>query len=416
MFGCTSTVKAFALSTAIAHKSASLSCSKISSSQLLSSSSSYSSTVPVHDETNNEGSSSLMLTEADVLARNQGELTMPSFQERQTIKQKQTNIAIQQLNQQNSNHDNTINAIHSIYDYQTDKDGFGAMVMEDGVVRINNVLSDQTATEMVQYVDQLLLDTTQAVQQNIFPQNDLFGNVYGKEHRWDLLMPLEASNQVMNCLYETLHPNSPLSTSIESILGPNATLYELSTMISDPGSSSQPLHPDIQYQNTIHPLLTCFIALQDIDIDMGPTVFMKRSATKEYHEDLHNRQYDVNAQGLIATSYNELGTLNAGDCSLYSAMTLHCGSANKSNQSSSQNDNDDDDHDGNHDNDKNNTDDEIMNRKGRRRRLFYFSFINEALFQDDGGRNYVSIRPEVKERELTLRDLQTLVTSWKSNS
>ncbi len=325
-------------------------------------------------------------TEAEVLARNQGELKTPTENELENAIKKQRKIA----SRVSASNDNSLDIesdltakgehdTHTSYDFKIDKRRFGAILMENGVVRINNVLSRTTANEMVQYVDQLLIDTRTAVQEDIFPKEALFGNVFGKENRWDLLMPIEASKEVMHCLKELLHEDSPIATSIASILGENAELYELSTIISDPGSSAQPLHPDIKYQDTTHPLLTCFVALQDIDKEMGPTLFMKNSATKEYHDDLHNRHLDREAKGLVATSYNELGTLSVGDCSLYSAMTLHCGSANKS---------------------------------LKRRRLFYFSFINKALFREEGGRSFVSIRPEVKERNLTLRDLQNMIKDW----
>jgi len=319
---------------------------------------------------------SVIMSESDVLARNQGELTMASKEERKVAISNQK----QRLDDNNINIKEANSEYHVEFDLETDIEGFGSIVMEDGVARIDNVLSQQTAEAMSEYVDQLLLDTTTAVKDGIFPQEALFGNVFGKENRWDLLLPIEANKNVVKCLTEVLQEGSPVSNAIESILGKDAELYELSTLISDPGSHAQPLHPDIKFQDTLHPLLTCFIALQDIDSTMGPTVFMKKSATQEYHDDLHDRHLDREATGLVATSYNELGTLGIGDCSLYSAMTLHCGSANKSD---------------------------------KRRRLFYFSFINKSLFNEKGGRNYVSIRPEIAERKLTLGSIQEMISSWK---
>ncbi len=313
-------------------------------------------------------------SEADVLSRNQGLLSEVSYAKRMEVKKKLKEIGPDNVLEMNKDD-------HIEYNFDVDTQGFGSIVMEDGVARINSVLSEENSNAMSEYVDKLLIDTRTAVDDGIFPQAALFGNVFGKEFRWDLLLPIEASEVVVNCICEVLHEGSPISTAIESILGKDAELYELSTMISDPGSQAQPLHPDIKYQDTLHPLLTCFIALQDIDSQMGPTVFMKKSATKEYHKDLHDRHLDKDAKGLVAKSYNELGTLDKGDCSMYSAMTLHCGSANKSD---------------------------------KRRRLFYFSFINKALFQEEGGRNFVSIRPEIKERNLSLRDIQEMIQTLQA--
>ncbi|GFH58754.1 hypothetical protein CTEN210_15230 [Chaetoceros tenuissimus] len=297
------------------------------------------------------------MTEGQILARNQGHLEMKTESQRSITKTK---------------HD----IEDSDFDSSSDLHGFGSVLMDDGVARIDNVLSKKNAERMRNYTNNLLKDTSYAVEKGIFPELSLFGNVYCKENRYDLLLPIEASEIVMDCLSEVLCEGSPISTAIESVLGSDAELYELSTLISDPNSSAQPLHPDILYQDTIHPILTCFIALQDIDEQMGPTVFMPKSANKEHHDDLGNRHLDPNANGLVATSYNVLGTLDSGDCTLYSAMTLHCGSANKSN---------------------------------KRRSLFYFSFRNNDLLEDEGGRMNVSLRPELKDRNLTLKTMQDLI-------
>lgn len=310
------------------------------------------------------------MTEGQILARNQGNLQMANKDKREATKQKY-HVEIEDQ----STIDNG-NTIHTEFESSVDEHGFGSIVMDDGVARINNVLSKETANKMRKYVNNLLLDTTEAVEGGFFDHDSLFGNVYCKENRWDLLLPLEGSEQVMDCVTEVLGEGRPVATAIESVLGKDAELYELSTLISDPGSKSQPLHPDILYQDTVHPILTCFVALQDIDDDMGPTVFMPKSANKKYHQDLKNRHLDPEAKGLVANAYNVRATLDKGDCSLYSAMTLHCGSANISD---------------------------------KRRSLFYFSFRNNALLQDDGGRMSVSLRPELRERNLTLRSVQEII-------
>jgi hypothetical protein len=205
------------------------------------------------------------LTEGQILARNQGNLQMATRGQREAIQQKYRV-------QDPCSNDN----VHTEFESSVDDHGFGAIVMDDGVARINNVLSTETADQMRKYVNKLLVDTTEAVEQGFFDPDSLFGNVYCKENRWDLLLPLEGSEQVMNCVTEVLREGSPVATAIESVLGKDAELYELSTLISDPGSKAQPLHPDILYQDTVHPILTCFVALQDIDDDMGPTVFMPK--------------------------------------------------------------------------------------------------------------------------------------------
>ncbi len=211
-----------------------------------------------------------VMTEAGILARNQGHLTMASKQEIDDTKQKYERM-------ENENIDD---GVHSRYRVDLDTHGFGSILMENGVARVDNVLSEKTATTMRAYTNDLLLGVTAAVESGAFSRDHLFGNVANPNNRWDLLLPIEASEECVQCLCEVLHEGSPVSTAIESVLGKDAELYELSTLISDPGSQVQPLHPDIVYQDTVHPILTCFVALQDITEDMGPTVFMPKVSLK----------------------------------------------------------------------------------------------------------------------------------------
>ena len=59
-------------------------------------------------------------------------------------------------------------------------------------------------------------------------------------------------------------------------------LYELSALVSEPGAPRQPIHPDNPHQERA-PLLTCFVALQDISAPMGPTIFLPGTNTAEAH-------------------------------------------------------------------------------------------------------------------------------------
>jgi len=309
--------------------------------------------------------SSLMLTEMDVLRRNQGFLMSPSKEERDYVKGLMMPIS--------STHDDVLKTLkYKEYDSDKDSEGFGAVLLHDGVVRIDNVLSTQTTQNMLRYANQLLKQSMDEIAFNDGIKFKLFGNVHMNKNRFDLLLPLEESDEVMACLSELLGDKSHVFHSLQAILGEDAELFELSVLISDPGSEAQPLHPDIIYQDTSPPILTCFVALQDVSPQMGPTLFMPGSVSLKYHDDLHNRHLDPYATGLVATSYNVLSTLSAGDCSIYDTMILHLGSSNTSN---------------------------------RRRCLFYFSFKNNNVFKE-GCRTGSSIRPSLKDRHLTLHDLR----------
>ena len=282
-------------------------------------------------------------------------------------------------------------ADHTAYDPNVDKKSrYGAVIMDQGVARINGVMEKSTASSLLEYVNQSLEEAqnprTDLTEEELYKQQTKFSDVLGKLNRWDMLMPLEDSEQVMQAMYELLSRNNILSDAIKSILGPCPQLYELGTLISDPGSERQLLHADYNYQPdftpTVPPALTCFVALQDISAEMGPTTFIPKSATEEYHQEIQMREYDYSEEGLLAESPNQLNTLGTGDCSIYNPMLLHCGGANRSNQ---------------------------------RRVIFYFSFKNPKFDEKDWPLAYASLSPDLRARALTLPDIHAILKKWKES-
>jgi hypothetical protein len=282
---------------------------------------------------------------------------------------------------------------YSIFGSKVDKSRYGAVIMEQGVARINGRLSKTTDASLLEYVNQRLeeslhpTDNDELSDVDLYQQQTRFADVQGKHNRWDMLMPLEESSAVMQACYELLLENRVLSETIESILGPAAQLYELGSIVSDPGSERQMLHADYNYQPDFQPelppALTCFVALQDIDANMGPTTFLPASATSLYHQEIEDRQWDFSSkEGLLAESPNMLSTLNSGDCSIYNPMTLHCGGANRSE---------------------------------KRRCIFYFSFKNPKFNEKDWPLAYASLSPDLRARGLTLPDMHVILKDWKLN-
>jgi ectoine hydroxylase-related dioxygenase (phytanoyl-CoA dioxygenase family) len=285
-------------------------------------------------------------------------------------------------------------ADHTKFGTKEDKSRFGAVIMEQGVARINGRLSKATAASVSDFVNKQLeeslnpVDTDDTDLYQLYQQQTKFADVQGKHNRWDMLMPLEESSEITKALYELLLENRVLSETIESILGPSAQLYELGSLISDPGSERQMLHADYNYQPdfqpVIPPALTCFVALQDIESNMGPTTFLPSSATALYHQEIGDRQFDFSStDGLLAESPNVLSTLGSGDCSIYNPMTLHCGGANRSEQ---------------------------------RRNIFYFSFKNPKFNDKDWPLAYASLSPDLRARALTLPDIHGILKDWNNKA
>ena len=112
---------------------------------------------------------------------------------------------------------------------------------------------------------------------------------------------------------------------------------ELSVLISDPGAPRQQLHPDNQYQS-ICPLYTVFIALQDITLPMGPTVFLPKTNTEICHKDFKQSTNDYLKDGskendIFLTSREwRSSCLKKGDVQILDSRCLHAATANVSDQ------------------------------------------------------------------------------------
>mmetsp|Transcript_17325 Transcript_17325/g.19765 ORF Transcript_17325/g.19765 Transcript_17325/m.19765 type:complete len:472 (-) Transcript_17325:621-2036(-) len=276
---------------------------------------------------------------------------------------------------------------YSKFNPKLDIDGHGAILQQNGVVRINNVLSKESTQALLKYVDDEKINAEGEVARGDVPQLSRFTRVLLKSNRCDLLLPLDKRNDiVMQALYELLGGDKSSNVGavgnvIESALSADSELYEFACLISDPGSDRQVIHPDIAHQGETQkrtgPLLTCFVALQDIDNDMGPSEFLPHTNTAEYHRQLNDHSLRDEMLSKVAS---KISLLREGDCSIFDATTLHAGTANRSD---------------------------------KRRRLFYFTFRSLAMEDPRTWNNPGSIRPELKESKLSLRDIQEKIQQWR---
>lgn len=256
-----------------------------------------------------------------------------------------------------------------------------AVLRKEGVVRIDNVLSANLADRMRDFVLALRVDSLEQVAAGTLKNSDRFADVLLKSNRCDLKIPLGYNGSLENPAMEVLQHilcQSAVKDTIAASLTDQAVLYELSCLISDPGSQRQVIHPDNPYlPNREDPtLITCFIALQDVDVSMGPTVYLPRTHTAKAHaafqdESISPDQTESPKDQLLRASKPLLGTLTKGSCAVYDSRVLHCGSANRS-------------------------------RANTSRAIFYFSFRNPAVAYPG---NPASIRSDLAAARLTLQDL-----------
>jgi ectoine hydroxylase-related dioxygenase (phytanoyl-CoA dioxygenase family) len=242
---------------------------------------------------------------------------------------------------------------------------YAKILQKEGVLRLDNVLSPNTADALREYLYNLRQQSEKDVAEGKVQPIERFANVLLKHNRCDLTIPLGTDPIVTTALNESLR-KSPVGGIISSILGDDAILHEFSCLMSDVGSQRQVIHPDTPFIDGKGPVLyTCFIALQDVTLDMGPTTWLPRTHTKEAHaafKDVYCKDELVKTQPAV------LGLLPKGSCGIFDSRLLHCGTANRSNE-------------------------------GKSRALFYFSFKNPEVGYTG---NPASIRLELSAENIPL--------------
>jgi ectoine hydroxylase-related dioxygenase (phytanoyl-CoA dioxygenase family) len=247
------------------------------------------------------------------------------------------------------------------------------VLIEEGVVRIDNILSEKVVDRLKSYLYDLRQTSEQEIEKGLVKPLDRFANVLLKQNRCDLTIPL-GNDIVSQALNEALRISS-VGATISSILGEDCILHEFSCLMSDPGSQRQVIHPDTPFIPGKGPVLyTCFIALQDVRPDMGPTVWFPNTHTEEAHNAFKNDSMDVvsgesKKDQFIRSRKAVLGLLPKGSCAIFDSRLLHCGTANQSNDS---------------------------------RALFYFSFKNPSVGYTG---NPASIRPDVGKAMISMKTL-----------
>jgi len=261
-------------------------------------------------------------------------------------------------------------------DIKTSAKNFGKELRKMGVVRIDNVLPNEIADELRNYVFNLRTESETLVEEGKVKPLARFANVLLKKNRCDLTIPLE-EDDVVDALLHVLQ-KSPVGKLISINLGKDPSLYELSCLISDSGSQRQTVHPDTPCSSGSDAdvvLYTCFIALQSITLEMGPTTWIPKTHTAAKHAVFKDDQLDVTIgespkDKLLRTSPSVLGLLPKGSCAIFDSRLLHCGGSNISND--------------------------------KTRALFYFSFKNTGVGYPG---NPASIRPEIHSK-YTLKTLE----------
>ena len=257
------------------------------------------------------------------------------------------------------------------------------VIREEGLVRIDNVLSGEKADELRDYLIDLRKRAKEDIETGkIEDSQQRFADVLLNQNRCDLKIPL-GPKPVHEALLDVLvddgksdktkdHGNAANLSLVRSVIegafdhyntpsnpmGSLASLWELNCFMSNSGARRQLVHADCVCLDAIPGLdqtdtnsasdpagepilLTCFIALQDIDPSMGPTVFMPNTHNIRSHNVFFETGRDADStrdetnqsrspkNEILQSSKSVIGApLPKGSCIIFDPRVLHCAGAN----------------------------------------------------------------------------------------
>ena len=141
----------------------------------------------------------------------------------------------------------------------------------------------------------------------------------GATTRFDIRLPYD--DVVSEATTKLLR--GPLAAALDALVGPEAQLWECAALVSEAGAPAQTVHGDT-FWDSEPCLYTAFVALQDIDLERGPTLFFPGShLSADAQDDLE----DDGPSALDAFGA-EVGVMRAGACTLYDGRLLHAGQPN----------------------------------------------------------------------------------------
>jgi hypothetical protein len=274
--------------------------------------------------------------------------------------------------------------IGATYEPSPEVQALTQVIREDGLVRIDNVLSGEKADELRDYLIDLRKRAKEDIETGkIEDSQQRFADVLLNQNRCDLKIPL-GPKPVHEALLDVLNDdeksdktkednddgNAASISLVRSVIegafdhytpsnpmGSRASLWELNCFMSNSGARRQLVHADCVCLDAIPGLdqfdtnsasdpagepilLTCFIALQDIDPSMGPTVFMPKTHNIRSHNVFFETGRDADSIPDDANHYspkNEIlrsrksvigAPLPKGSCIIFDPRVLHCAGAN----------------------------------------------------------------------------------------
>lgn len=202
-----------------------------------------------------------------------------------------------------------------------------------GCLVIGGALPAKLCSILTEFVDDSLNDAECEVAEAADEDSDLaaekeiqhFGSVRCRVNRRDFKLPMSPLVQeAVECLVQASWE------VLEQRVSAEGRLVELSCLVSDPCAKRQSLHPDTPCdERSCAPLITCFVALQPITAEMGPTILCPGTHTPAAHSSFYSETPEQQGSDELVERYGGLlATCDMGTAVLMDSRLLHCGGAN----------------------------------------------------------------------------------------
>eukprot|EP00439_Symbiodinium_sp_Y106_P052672 s3322_g7.t1 len=185
---------------------------------------------------------------------------------------------------------------------------------EQGCCFVSHAVPASCCQRLAAYVD----DALAAAQRDV----ELLAYATRRD-RIEFTLPLE--EEVREVLEQMV---ASLGQILEPFVTRHGRLVDLSCMISDPDCEYQPLHSDTSLERV---KFTCFVALQDVTVEMGPTYLCPGTQNDEHHSALDAMQKMQLPHDEMLERLGAVPVLcQTGDAYIMNSQLLHCGGAQAS--------------------------------------------------------------------------------------
>lgn len=214
---------------------------------------------------------------------------------------------------------------------------------DQGYVIVPGVLPEATCGPLLVHLRKRRKEILAGVAAGRLEEEQCLGPIKSREHRADLFLSLcptvcaalrSILGELEPLLRHFLRPCDVRDAAGEYSDAPpldvaQATLVELSSLHSLPGSEAQEKHSDTKAISPDHStrcIVTCFVALQDIELEMGPTLLWPATHVSREHYCVEYATVEARSRGVASKP----ALLRKGDVLVMDSRLVHCGGANRS--------------------------------------------------------------------------------------